>query len=329
MRRSNFKVFLAVLVSVVLLLAFPVTAFAASYSDVVIGNNYTLQSGQTLNNDLFVLGGTVTLMSGSTINGNVTLVGGSVQAAGTINGNFTVFGGTLNLANTFILNGNLTTAGTVVTRDPGAQIKGTENTNQNTPTIILPGGTRIPTITADVNPFFNLVGFFLGLFVWVLVAMVVAMFLPNHLNRISQAAISQPLLSGGLGVLTAIIVPIILVLLAITICLIPVSLIGAFALLAAWAFGMIALGLELGKRISTIFKREWHPALSAGLGTLVLMFILNGLAAIVPCVGWIPIVLVSFWVLGAVLLTQFGMKPYVQTPIPTGSSTQTQLPPGS
>ncbi len=77
--------------------------------------------------------------------------------------------------------------------------------------------------------------------------MVVAMFIPAHMARISQTALSQPLISGGLGILTVIIVPIILVLLAITICLIPVSLLGAFLLVLAWAFGLIALGLEVGK----------------------------------------------------------------------------------
>jgi hypothetical protein len=163
----------------------------------------------------------------------------------------------------------------------------------------------------------------------VLVAMLIAMFLPNHLNRTFQAALSQPILSGGLGLLTAIVLPIILVLLVITICLIPVSLLGGFLLLAAWAFGMISLGYELGKRITLSFKQEWHPAFSAGLGMLVLMLVLNGLQAIVPCVGWIPKALVSIWMLGAVLLTQFGMKPYPPIPASSEVVTQKPLPPAS
>ena len=118
MMRTNFKILSAILISVILLAAFPITTFAASSADAVIGNNYTLESGKTLNNDLFVLGGSVDLMSGSTINGNVILLGGTLQAAGMINGNLVIVGGTANLTSTFILNGNLTTAGTAVTRDP-------------------------------------------------------------------------------------------------------------------------------------------------------------------------------------------------------------------
>jgi hypothetical protein len=313
MNISNIKIFSAILLVVLILGMFPATAYAASPSDVVIGNSYTLESGKILNNDLFVLGGSVNLMRSSTVTGSVILIGSSAQAAGTINGDLVVLGGTLNLAGTFVLNGDLINAGTVVNSDPGAQINGQINTNANTPYIILPGGTHIPNLNSNVDPIFKVVVFFLGLFLWALAAMLVAMFIPTHLTRTSQAALSQPLISGGLGLLTIIILPIILVLLAITICLIPVAIIGVFLLLLAWAFGLIALGLEIGKRISAMVKQNWHPAIAAGLGTLLLMTVLNGLQTIIPCIGWIPKALVGLLGLGAVMLTQFGRKPYNPT----------------
>jgi hypothetical protein len=302
------------------------TALAASPSDVVIGQSYTLGSGQTLNSDLFVVGGNVNLMAGSTITGNVLLIGGNAQAAGTINGDMTVLGGTVTLADTFKLSGNLSYAGTVVNRAPGAQISGQINTNTATPYFVFPGGTRIPMFNTTFNAGFRVLGFFLGLFLWALVGMLVAMFLPTHLARTSETALSQTLLSGGLGILTVIIVPIILVLLTITICLIPVAFVGAVLLIVAWVFGLIALGLEVGRRIGLAFKQEWHPAISAGLGTLVLMAILNGVAFI-PCVGWIPRILVGLVGLGAVLLTQFGRKPYTRSLTVPPASTGDILPP--
>lgn len=326
MKQPNLKVFSAILLTVLILGVFPITAFAASPSDVVIGNSYTLESDKILYDDLFILGGSVNLMRGSTINGSVILIGGSAQAAGTINGDIIVLGGTLNLSSTFILNGNLTSAGTVVNRDPGAQINGQIHTGGNAPFIVIPGGTRIPNLNSNIDPFFRVVGFFLRLFLWSLVAMVAGMFIPTHLTRIYQTVLSQPIVSGGLGLLTAIVVPIILVLLAITICLIPVSLIGAFLLVIAWAFGLIALGLEVGKRISTMFKQEWHPAIAAGLGTLLIMCVLSGLEAIIPCIGWIPKALVGLLGLGAVLLTQFGSKPYSSSLSPSGGSSGDVLP---
>jgi hypothetical protein len=309
---------------------FPITAFAASPSDAVIGNSYTLESGQTLNNDLFVLGGNVNLKQGSTVTGNVILIGGTAQAAGTINGDMVILGGTVTLTDTFKLNGNLTYAGTVLNRAPGAQVTGQIYTNNNAPYFVFPGGTRLPMFNTSFNPFRNffvrVVGYILGLFLWTLVAVLVAMFVPAHLTRTSETALSQPLLSGGLGILTVIIGPIVLVLLTITICLIPVAFIGAVLLIVAWVFGMIALGLEVGKRISLAFKQEWHPAAAAGLGTLILMAILNGINFI-PCVGWIPKVLVGVVGLGAVLLTQFGRKPYIRSLTVPPASTGDVLPP--
>jgi len=326
MIRSGWKTIAAIILAIFLFGLLPITAYAASPSDVVIGNSYTLNPGETLNNDLFIVGGTVNLMSGSTVNGSIFLIGGSVTAAGTINGEITVLGGTLNLTSTFILHGNLTTAGASVNRDPGAQIDGEIRTGENIQYFVLPGGVRFPNLSRSFDPLFRVAGFFLRLFLWALAAMVLAMFLPTHLNRTSQAVLSQPLISGGLGLLTVIIVPIILILLAITICLIPVALLGAFALVVAWAFGLIALGLEIGKRISGMLKQDWHPAISAGLGTLALMTVLNSLEAVVPCIGWIPKVVVGLLGLGAVLLTQFGMKPYISSPSLPSQSTGGALP---
>ena len=310
MKHSIRKGLTALLLAVIILGLLPISAYAASPADVVIGNSYTLESGESLNEDLFIIGGSVDLMRGSTINGNVTLIGGSLNAAGIMYGNLTVLGGTLNLASTLILSGDLTTAGASVNRDPQAQINGQINSGENAPYLFLPGGLRLPDLSSNNNPFLKVGGFFLRLFLWALVAMVVAMFIPTYLTRTSQTAILQPLISGGLGLLTIIIVPILLVLLAITICLIPVAILGAFLLAIAWAFGLVAFGLEVGKRISLMLKQDWHPAISAGLGTLCIMLVLSGLEAIVPCIGWIPKALVGFVGLGAVLLTQFGMKPY-------------------
>ncbi len=315
MKTLGIKIFSAILLSILILGLVPFTAYAASPYDVVIGNSYTLESGRTLNDDLFIMGGNATLMAGSIINGTVILLGGNLNAAGQVNGDLVVLGGTVNLASTFVLTGDLISAGATVNRDPGAQINGEIHTGENFPLLVLPGGMRITNPIGNFNPILKIGGFFLRLFVWTLIAMVIAMFIPSHLERTSQTALSQPLIAGGLGLLTMIIAPMVLILLVITICLIPAALIGAFILAVAWAFGLVALGLEVGKRVGLIFKQEWHPAISAGLGTLLLMVVLSGLEAIIPCVGWIPKALVGFVGLGAVLLTQFGRNISTTTPI--------------
>jgi hypothetical protein len=328
MKKSQVRIISAILLTVIVLMAFPLTALAASPQDVVIGNSYTLQNGQTLNNDLFVLGGNVNLMEGSTVIGNVIILGGSAQAAGTINGNLVVLGGTLNLASTFILNGDLTTAGGSINRAAGATINGQIFSNGNMPSFVFPNGIQIPVFTNRFSPLLRIGSYFVGLILWALVAMLAGMFLSAPLTRISQTELTQPWLSGGLGILTIVVVPIILVLLAITICLSPIALLGAFVMVIAWAYGLIAMGLEIGKRISAAANKTWHPAISAGLGTLVLMAILNGLESFLPCVGWIPLFLAGLVSLGAVLLTQFGRKNYPQVMSMPPASPGTVLPPG-
>jgi len=328
MNRLGKRVIYATILAVLILGLLPVTVYASSSSDTVLGNNYTLNSGETLHDDLFIAGGNVTLMSESTVNGNVVLLGGNLRAAGTVNGDVLVLGGSVALESTFILNGNLSTAGTSVNRAPGAQIKGQVYTEEDTPEFfIFPGGVRLTDLNGISNPFLGAAGFFLGLFLWTLVAMLVVMFLPAQLTRTSQTILAEPIASTGLGLLTVIVAPIVVILLAITICLIPVALIAAFVFALAWAFGLIALGFEVGKRISTSFKVEWHPVIAAGLGTLLLMAVLNGLQALIPCVGWIPKGLIGLLGLGAVLLTQFGTKSYPAAPLLPVQIPNESLPP--
>jgi hypothetical protein len=328
MNHSRWKIFSAFILAILIIGLLPFTVYAAPPTDVVIGNSYTLESGKVLNDDLLIIGGSVNLMTGSTVNGSVILIGGSLNAAGTIDGELAVFGGTVNLASTFVLNGDLITAGAAVNRDPAAQINGQIYTGGNTPNLVLPGGVQLPNLASNFNPLFRVGSYFVSVFLWALIAMIVAMFIPAHLTRSSQTALTQPIISGGLGCITILIVPMLLVLLAITICLIPVALIGAFILAIAWVFGLVALGLEVGKRISGMFKQDWHPAISAGVGTLALMVVLSGIQTIIPCVGWIPQALVGMIGLGAVMLTQFGSKSYDPTPSQPEAGSDNSLPAG-
>jgi hypothetical protein len=322
------KSLLALLLTILAVGMFPLTVYAADSPDVVIGNNYTLNSGEILHNNLFILGGNVDLMVNSIIYGNVILLGGNLSAAGTINGDVVILGGTANLASTFSLNGNLSTAGTTVNRDPGAVIKGNIYTGTNAPQIFtIPGTIRLTNFTGNANPLWGVASFILRLLVWVLVAMVIAMFIPSLLSRVTETILSEPVTSGGMGLLTIIVAPIAIVLIAITICLIPIAILAAFVLAAAWCFGLIAIGFEVGKRINRLTNQEWHPVVRAGLGTLLLMAVLSGLEAIIPCVGWIPKVIFGLFGLGAVLLTQFGTKPYPRETIHPPQSPVEVLPP--
>jgi hypothetical protein len=140
--------------------------------------------------------------------------------------------------------------------------------------------------------------------------MLTVMFLAKPANRVAHAAVSEPWLSGGVGLLTAIIAPIVLVLLSLTIILIPLTFTTFIVLAIAWGFGLISLGLELGRRLSKVFDQAWHPALAAGVGTFALILVINGLDALIPCLGWIPKFIIGVLGLGSVLITFFGTRDY-------------------
>jgi hypothetical protein len=143
-----------------------------------------------------------------------------------------------------------------------------------------------------------------------LLAVLVVIFFDMSTGRVSKAAIEQPVITVGAGLLTAFLSPLALIAMTITIILIPVTLLTMFALVIAWLFGWISIGLEVGKRIATLFNTEWAPAISAGIGTFILFLVLGGISELIPCVGWLPLVLVGLWGLGAVIMTRFGSQKY-------------------
>jgi predicted DNA repair protein MutK len=114
----------------------------------------------------------------------------------------------------------------------------------------------------------------------------------------------------------------------ITICLIPVSIIGIIILVVAVVFGWIALGLEVGKRLGIALNQKYQPVVMAGLGTLVLSLVVNGINFI-PCVGWLAPFLVGAVGLGGVVLSRFGTQTYMisAAPVPTGEEAIVEVPP--
>jgi tellurite resistance protein TehA-like permease len=136
------------------------------------------------------------------------------------------------------------------------------------------------------------------------------MFWPEAAQRTSSAVVANPLATGGLGLLTFLVSPLVLLFMTITIVFIPVALIIVIVLIVAGVYGWIAVGLEVGDRLAEAFSWELHSAASAGLGTFLLTFVVGGIGMI-PCVGWIAPFLVASMGLGGVILTRFGSQDYV------------------
>jgi hypothetical protein len=321
----------SMLLLLVLAVFWPSPAFAKGLFEdkVVFGGTYTLSGGETLNGNLVIMGGAVTTEAGSFVNGDVVLIGGVTEIGGEVNGSLIGIGGAVQLISGAVVNGDLVTIGATLSRDEGARVHGQivngigipfylDIPNSGTIPVIpdepdVPAIPRIPQapgISVSFNPLLDMLWFFFRTFMFALLAVLVVIFFEKSTNRVSGAAIQQPLIAAGAGLLTAILAPLALIAMTVTIILIPVTLLTTLALIVAWLFGWIAVGLEVGKRIAALFNTEWAPAISAGVGTLILFLVLGGFSELVVCIGWLPLVLVGLWGLGAVILTRFGTQVY-------------------
>jgi len=309
-------------ITLVTLLVFIVAIFSPAIASakalqedkVVLGGSFVLRSGETLDGDLLILGGAVDLQERSEVTGDVVLLGGTLQVSGRVDGNLVSLGGVIDLNDAAEVRGDLVTMATVVNRAQAARVLGQVITGFRFPRqFSLPSEVQTPLMSEvgfQLAPFWQAMWFLLRTFLWSALALLIVMFLPNATQRVTRAFVAQPFLSGGLGLLTAIVAPFLLIGIAITILLIPISLIGALALALAWAFGRIALGLEVGRRLSATMNQSWTLPVSAGVGTFVLTLVVDGAHQLIPCVGWVFPTLAGLVGFGAVLLTRFGTQEY-------------------
>ncbi len=277
----------------------------------VLGDHFTLKSGEVLGGNLFVLSGVVTLEKNSRVNGDVFVASGSLRVDGTVGGDLFAASGNVDLGSTSRVDGNVNVVAANLNRAEGAQVGGDVYQGTGGPFIFTPPvGVKTPALGVRLQPLWDVLWFILRCFLWAALAVLVALFLPRPSERVAHAVVAQPLASGGLGCLTVLVVPILLVVVAITIIGIPLSLLGALLLAASWAYGLIALGTEVGKRFAQATHLEWALPVSAGLGTFALIFVINGINVLVPCIGWLVPAFVGMIALGAVLLTRYGASDY-------------------
>jgi hypothetical protein len=311
------KTFIKFLVPLVILsfliLAMPGQALAAQSLKVILGGTFTLASGETLNEDLTIIGGAVVLEKGSIVYGKVIVLGGSLEINGTINGDIVAAGGHVKLGESAVVNGDITSAGGFVDKDLGAEISGElQSELSGALPLALPGIRQIPALNLSFSWVWRGLWFLAQIFILSALAVLVAMFLPKHLERMNRTVVTQPLLAGSMGLLTAFISPFVILLLVITICLIPAALVGILLLALLMLFGWVACGLEVGKRLGVALNQEWTAPISAGVGTFLLTFVIGGMGKI-WCIGWIFPTVVAMIGLGAAILTRVGTRDYPET----------------
>jgi cytoskeletal protein CcmA (bactofilin family) len=305
---------------------------------VVIANTYRLEPGDVLEGNLAVVGGTAVIAEGAVMTGDIILTGGTISISGLVNGDIIAIGGAVNVDDTATINGNLVMVGATLKRSPLAKING--DITEQTPKFFdfnfkNPQGLNLP-FKLSKDPLTKMLTAAFQALAMGALAVIIGLLLPQQIKRVASTVTGEPLVTGGVGLLTIVVAPILLVIFTVTIILIPITVLTVLLLALAILFGWIAVGYEIGVRIAGLFHTNWHPSIAAGIGSLLLSLV-TGFAFIIPCIGWVIGAIVGIIGLGAVIISRFGSSRYAnkimnavippqpQVPTPTSSeSTEEQ-----
>lgn len=252
--------------------------------------------------DLLMLGGAATLAEGATVGGNVHLLLGDLLVLGKIRGDVAFLNGRLHLAPTARIDGDLNLGGGAYSAAPGAVIVGRVDTGAG---VALPSAPQRAASGRWASLARGLVsGLLLGL-----LAAILARYRPDGVRRVGEAATQHALASLAMGALVGLVGVSLLVTMAYTIVLIPVTLLGLAALGVAVLYGWIGLGTEVGRLAAQALSRPLRPPAAAFTGTLAVMLALE-LASALPAVGGLLAISLALLGLGAAALTRFGLRPF-------------------
>ena len=262
---------------------------------------------QDVSGDLILLGGSVNLPAGTVLDGSAHILSGRLNVEGQITGDVSFINGHLTIDPSARVGGNLNLGGESYHLSPLARIEGKVNMGT---------GVSLPNLPEQSIPngwTLLLRGLISGLLVGA-TAVFLSRFAPGTVERINEAAVRHCLVSGAMGLLVGVVGISLLVTLAYTILLIPVTLLGLCLMGLGVIYGWIGLGISVGRFGARIMNLPVKPAATAFFGTLVFMLGLELLTAIPVIGGLIGISLASIG-LGAVSLTRFGLRRFVPAPV--------------
>lgn len=312
--------FLSLLVLLLLLLLSATPVFAQDGGEpgkIIFGDNYTLETGESLEGDLVVFGGNVTIEQDADLNGNLVVFGGIISSDGNVNGDVVVFGGQISLDENAVVSGDVVTVGGQLNRTEGAEIEG-EIIKNVSPNGRFPSDVNPPSLNINFKPLIDII---LASF-WAIAlagfAMLLVLFWQPQIERAGALIFSQPVQIGAIGLL-AFVIGLLFIL----------TIIPPIILAFAWLFGVVAMGMEVGERLAKSANQTWSPVQKVGLGTFLLV-IVGGLVGIIPCIGGLVQFLLGLLGIGGALMTWFGNRTVFRSILPSESPTASdQLPPAS
>lgn len=322
---TKYLIFASLLLALLALLALPTRVSAQTPTTqvttddggkIIFGSVYTLRSGETLSGDLVIFGGSATIEPDALVDGDVAVFGGTLSVSGHVTGSISAMGGSVDLNETAVVEGDVQTMGVVINQIEGALVRG-DVIAEHPEELNLPEVNPAEWLSNPATQIFGGVFHSISAVMWALlrslalglIALLIALVAPRPTTRVTRAITSAPGVSVGIGLLTFVVAPALILVLAVTIILIPFSLLGLLIVMAAAVFAWTAAGQELGNRLAGLFKTQWAEPVAAGIGAATLS-LLASLISVIPCVNWILISAALAFGLGGIVLSRFGTQDY-------------------
>jgi len=258
------------------------------------GSTVVVSNSDRICGSLTTFGGT-TVVQGE-VTGDIVAFAGSVIINGQVDGNVNLYGGNLTLQNSAHIDGAIHVCG-------GQWIEGADSPFHSTVFGCTESFTSL--LAGDGSPGSR----FWLVFTWVALALLLTVLLPEHVMLVRATVKSKWRRSFVLGLLTILLTPAVLSVLIALIIPIPLAIIVAIGLIAAWALGAVAVGWLIGDYLVHMVAPHYYSSRSIQVvvGSAVL-----ALAGTLPYIGWIISIGAGLLGLGAVFLSRFGTRLYVQ-----------------
>jgi hypothetical protein len=267
----------------------------------ITSGDHTVAPGEQLAGDVLVFDGRLVVEPDGAVRRHLFVTGGEVEIAGSVGGDLSVLGGEVRLVDGAHIAGDLSDNTGAVQIASGAVVAGDVREG---------AGVEVP-FSAEwlADSWWNRIGWAVATTVIVgLTAGLLGLLLPRPVGRVGRAIVEQPLPSGALGFLLLLVMVVLIVFMAFTVILLPVSML----LLVIFGFGFVLYGVvgagyALGGFLAR--RRGWRldPPAQGLLGGASLTLLVN-VSQVLPVVGWIVPGVVLSLAVGAVTLTRFGAR---------------------
>lgn len=247
-----------------------------------------------LHDALIVGDASVTVPADVEVPGPIYVIGGELVVNGTITGDVTQLAGSVKIESQAEVTGGLHYVAGALTVADDAHI------GRRTTLDVTGGAGRGGGLFPQAMLILVLAG----------LGYIVARKRPEALSNVSAAVRSHPVITVTVGTFISLTGVALLVFMAFTLVLIPLTIVGLLAGLATLGYGLIATGRLIGALLPT--KRE---AVATALGVVLVLVGLR-LAGFIPLVGDVVVAGVLLAGVGAVLVTYFGVSRFRPDSVP-------------